>query len=130
MNLYQLAAGGAALLLFGFGIFHAALALGAPWGNYAWGGTHAAALPPRLQAGSALLVPTLGVMALLVLIRAGLLYAGSAGVMVWPAWAVFLFLVTSFFGALRSAGRGERRVIAPLVLVAAVTTGYLAAGPI
>ena len=45
----------AAVLLVGLAAFHAALALGAPWGAYAWGGETEGPLPPRQQLGSTLI---------------------------------------------------------------------------
>lgn len=128
MSHRQLAALAAAVIMCGLALFHAGLALGAPWGAFVWGGQDEPRLSQRMQLGSALLVPVLLAMALMVLVRAGLLYAGSATTMVWPTWAVFCFLITSFFGSLRSESRRERRFTAPVLLVGAVLTGYLAGG--
>ncbi len=125
----QAAAIAAAVVLGALAGLHIALALGAPLGSYAWGGRHQGALPTRQQWGSALLVPLLLAMALMLLMRAGLLYPGLEAQMTWPAWAIFCFLVTMMFGSFRSAGVEERRQVAPILLVAAVATGLLAFGP-
>ncbi len=115
-----------ALLLFGLAAFYGALSLGAPWGAYAWGGQPAGPLSPRLQLGSALLTPICAAMAVILLIRGGILFAGSALSMVWPVWGVFCFQVTTMFGSLRSSSRPERRVMAPVLAVGAILTGIVA----
>ena len=116
----------AAIILLGLALFHAALALGVPWGAYAWGGEAKGALPPRLQMGSALMTPLLGAMALMVLVRGGWLYAGQERAMVWPVWAIFCFLVTMMFGSFRSPSVAEKRRMGPVLLAGAVLVGYLA----
>jgi len=108
--------------------FHAALALGAPWGDLAWGGENEGQLPPRQRLGSTLIVPFVVAMAAILLIREGWLFPDLAVEMVWPIWAVFLFLVTQLFGALRSQSRREKRFMTPLYLVATALTAMLAFG--
>lgn len=122
----------AAIALLGFAGFHAALALGAPWAAYAWGGqADPGPLPPRLQLGSTILSPFIAAMAVLLLIRGGWLYASLAPTMQWPVWAVFLFVLTQFFGAMRSQSLKERRRMAPLYGIAAVLCAVVAfASPI
>jgi hypothetical protein len=117
----------AALLLFGFAIFHGALALGAPWAAFAWGGQATAGpLPPRLQLGSTIIAPFIAAMGVLLLIRGGWIYADLASTLVWPVWTIFLFVVTQMFGALRSASRQERRYMTPAYVVAAALCADLA----
>jgi hypothetical protein len=120
MSLSAAAAALAALLLIGLAGFHAALALGAPLGAYAWGGQHRGALPPRLAWGSALSVPiTLG-MAIVLLIRAQLLYPQWAAAMEWAVWAIFLYLVVNAVANWRSTSADERQVMGPLATGLAV----------
>jgi hypothetical protein len=117
----------AALLLFGFAMFHGALALGAPWAAFAWGGqAPAGPLPPRLQLGSTILAPFIAAMGVLLLIRGGWVYADLASTLVWPVWAIFLFVVTQMFGALRSQSRQEQRYMTPAYVVAAALCADLA----
>ena len=119
----------AALALLGFAGFHAALALGVPWAAYAWGGqAEPGPLPPRLQLGSTILSPFIAAMAVLLLIRGGWLYGALAPTMEWPIWAVFLFIVTQFFGALRSQSLKERRRMTPLYGIAAALCAIVAFG--
>ena len=62
----ELASLAAAIFLFGFALFHAALAMGAPWAALAWGGqAKAGPLPPRLQMGSTILAPFIAAMGML-----------------------------------------------------------------
>lgn len=126
MTLVALAGGLAALLFLGLAVFQAALATGAPLGRYAWGGSHEHVLPPRLQLGSALAVPLLLGMALIVSIRAGLIYPDLSAQMTWPTWTVFLFMTMNTFANLRSGSRDERRVMGPLALLLAVLVAYVA----
>jgi hypothetical protein len=120
----------AALILAGIAAFHAALALGQPWGQYAWGGQAEGKLPPRLQLGSTILTPIVGAMALIVLIRGGWLYTGQAPSMVLAVWGVFLFLMTQFFGALRSESKRERQRMTAVYALGAALTAYLNLGGI
>jgi hypothetical protein len=119
----------AAILLFGFAGFHAALGLGAPWAEFAWGGqAEAGPLPRRLQVGSTVLAPFVAAMGAVLLIRGGWIYPALAPEMVWPIWAVFLFVVTQAFGALRSQSPRERRRMTPLYAIAAVLCAVVAFG--
>ena len=75
-----------------------------------------------------MLTPFIVAMAAILLIREGWLFPDLMPEMVWPVWAVFLFLVTQLFGALRSQSRREKRFMTPLYLVATVLTAMLAFG--
>jgi len=113
-------------MLLALALFHAALALGAPLAAYAWGGETEGRLPPRQQTGSMLLAPFIVAMAVVMLVRGRWLFPEMARELDWAVWAVFLFLVTQMFGALRSQGRQERRVMTPLYAIAAGLTAYVA----
>ena len=115
-----------AIILLLLAAFHAALALGAPLGAYAWGGENKGVLPPRQRQGSTFMAPLLVALALMVFIRAGWLFPDDQRSMVWPVWAVFCFLVMVTFGALRSQSSEERRRMTPVLLVGTVLVGYLA----
>lgn len=119
----------AALLLFVFALFHAALAFGAPLAAYAWGGqAEAGSLPHRLRQGSAILSPFLVAMGALMLIRGGWIYPELAFELTWAVWAIFLFVVTQMFGALRSNSRKEKRVMGPLYAAAAILCAIVGYG--
>jgi cytochrome bd-type quinol oxidase subunit 2 len=118
----------AAILLGALAVFHGVLAMGAPWGAYAWGGENEGRLPQRQRLGSTLLAPFIVAMAVILLIREEWLLPGVGHEMVWPVWAVFLFVVTQMFGAFRSQSRQEKRVMAPLYAVGAALTAIVAFG--
>ena len=120
-----IAAWAAAILMTGLAGFHVALALGAPWGAYAWGGQHRGVIPSRLQIGSAISAPVLLALAIMVLIRAGVVYPVWAEAMAWPVWIAFLYLVMNTFANFRSESAEERRVMTPLAGVLALLVGYV-----
>lgn len=74
----------AALFCLGFAIFQIALALGAPFGDIAWGGS-SPVLTGSMRAASAGAALYLLVAAALMLVRAGNIGRG------WPRWPVFVF---------------------------------------
>ena len=116
----------AGLLLVGLAGFHAALAMGAPWGRYAWGGQHKGALPQRLQWGSAVSVPVVLAMAVVLLIRAEVLHPQYARGMEWPVWGIFLYLVVNTVANWKSDSADERRVMGPLATVLLVLVAIVA----
>ena len=115
----------AAILMTAVAMFQVALALGAPLGAYAWGGQNRGVLPPRLQLGSAISAPILLALAIMVLIRAGVVYPAWSEAMAWPVWIVFLFMVMNTFANFRSDSAEERRVMTPITAVLAVLVGYV-----
>lgn len=125
MTFTQIAALLAAVLLAGVAVFQAALALGAPYGAFAWGGKAQGALPERLRRGSALAAVFLVAMAAIVLVRGGLIYPQWQRAMVIAVWVIFLFMVVNTFANLKSASAVERRVMAPLTAVVALLLAYL-----
>jgi hypothetical protein len=96
------------------GSFQAALALGAPWGKAAWGGTHRR-LPGGLRIASAVAVVLWLAAALVVLARAG--YGWSpipSGVASWGTWVLFGLLVVGTIMNLASRSRPERLIQTPI----------------
>lgn len=120
MTLLAPAAGLAALLLIGVALLQLALASGAPWGAYAWGGEHTGTLPQRLRIGSALSAPLLLFMALVVLVRGRLIWPEAAGEMDWAVWLIALFMVINTAANRRSKSAEERRVMGPLTALIAI----------
>ncbi len=122
----QPAATAAAVGLALIAAFQIGLALGAPWGRAAWGGTDTI-LPPELRRASAVAAVVWGASALLVLRRAG----------VWgpPRPSAFLRSVTWLLAGLLALGAilnfassspWERFGWAPFALVLAVLTVVVA----
>jgi len=112
----------AAVLLTAVAVFQAALALGAPFGAYAWGGTNPGVLPQRLRIGSALSAPILLAMAVMILIGGGVVLSDQQRQMSLALWVVFLFMVLNTFANLRSKSPGERKVMTPVTAIVALAT--------
>jgi hypothetical protein len=124
------AAPAAATGLVGIACFQAALALAAPWGQAAWGGTQTH-LPPDLRVGSAVSAVMLGLSALVVLARAG--HFGPAwamGVFRWGTWALVPLLALSAAGNFASPSRWENLLMGPLALLLSLLCLVVARGPL
>ncbi len=79
--LYVIASAGAVF-------FQVALALGAPWGEYAMGGAFPGRFPLRLRVAAAVQAVVLIALAVVVLAFAGLLLPGLAQAAPWLIWLV------------------------------------------
>ena len=110
----ELAAVVFAVTIAGVVAFQLALALGAPWGEYAMGGAVRGRFPPALRVLALFQGGLLAILGLIVLghVRIGPL--ASAGVPIWVAVATSLLAVL-----LNAASRsgGERRIWVPVSLV-------------
>lgn len=103
-------------------VFQLALALGAPWGRFAWGGQHDRELPARLRVSSAFSIVLYAAFALVLLDRAGAvdLLPGS-----WSrvgTWVLLAFLSLGVVMNAASRSRHERAVMTPIALSLAVCT--------
>jgi len=118
----------AAAGLVGFAAFQAALALGAPFGADAWGGSDADLTPGfRVASGLAALL-LLGV-AYVVLGRAGYWHANrNRGLFRWGTWGAAVFLALSSLGNFASTSNWERFLNGPLALLLAITCIVVALG--
>ena len=116
-------------LLGALGLFQLALAAGAPWGRFAWGGQHAGVLPDRYRVGSAVSALFYVAIAMLALDRSGTLDVVPDGVSRVGMWIVFGLLVLSVPMNGISRSRPERYVMTPVVLVLAVLAVLIALGP-
>lgn len=107
--------------------FQLALALGAPWGEYAMGGAVRGSFPPPMRVLAAVQAVLLAILALIVLGRVGIGPLAGAGSAVWVAVATSVLAVL-----LNAASRsgGERRIWVPvsLVLLASSLVVALTAG--
>jgi hypothetical protein len=99
--------------------FQLALALGAPWGAYAMGGTVAGRFPPPLRVLAVMQAVVLGGLAVIVLGRVGVGVTGVPGVLAWlPVGVSLLALLLN--AASRSTG--ERRLWVPVAVVLLVSS--------
>lgn len=102
------------VLLGALAVFQAVLALGAPLGQYAWGGRHRV-LPAPLRVGSVISIAVYVVIAATVLTRAGLLSHGVPERAVrTAAWVVAGYFFLGIGMNLASRSKSERAVMAPV----------------
>ncbi|SKB07539.1 hypothetical protein [Aeromicrobium choanae] len=116
----------ACLLLAVLAAFQIALALGAPWARFAWGGQHTV-LPTSLRVGSAVSVVIYVVIGAILLARAELISLDvSDRAVEIAAWVVTGYFVLGIAMNLASRSRPERLVMAPTCVVLALLSGVVA----
>jgi len=129
-RLTRRAAVAAAALLMGVAIFQAAVALGAPLGDYVWGGFTQGELSPIFRVASAFAAISLLWIALVVLTRA------EIAVPITPApahrlkaitWTIAGFMVLNTIGNLASQSSSEQLLMAPITALLAVLIALVAA---
>ena len=97
--------------------FQLALALGAPWGSYAMGGTFSGAYPPAMRAAAVVQAALLVVVALVVLARSGVALRKWARFARWAMWVVVALSVLALVLNLITPSGGERAIWAPVSAV-------------
>ena len=97
--------------------FQLALALGAPWGEYAMGGNRPGRFPPAMRMAAVVQAVVLGVLAVIVLSAAGLLAPTVAETYPWSIWLVVAFSAVSLVLNAISRSSGERRIWVPVTTV-------------
>jgi hypothetical protein len=106
----------------GIAVFQAALVVGAPLGQAAWGGQHRR-LPANLRIGSAIAIVVWLVAASIVLGHAGFdVPSPSDSVRGWAIWVVAGLLAVGTVMNAASRSRWERFVWAPVSLVLGLLT--------
>jgi hypothetical protein len=101
--------------------FQIGLACGAPWGHFAWGGSHRV-LPRRLRIGSVVSVLLYGVFAALLLSRAGHLPGGGTVLVTVSIWVLFGYFVIGIGLNAISRSRPERWTMTPVCVMLAGMT--------
>ncbi|WP_411732641.1 hypothetical protein [Paeniglutamicibacter sp.] len=110
-------------------LFQVALALGAPWGRFAWGGQHPGTLPTGYRIASALSILVYGFIAVLALDRAGVLDLFPEGFSRVGSWVVFGYLALGVVMNAISRSKPERYAMTPVALVLAVLALLIALSP-
>lgn len=118
----------ACVVLAALSVFQLALALGAPWGRFAWGGQHERELPVRLRVGSAVSIPLYGLFAVVLLDRAGLVDVLPATFSRVAAWVLFGYWVLGVIMNGVSRSKHERLVMTPVTIVLGACTLLVALG--
>ena len=120
----------AVALLIGVAVFQITVALGAPLGDYVWGGFTEGELSPIFRIASAFAAASLVWMALVILARAGV------SVPIAPApphrlktltWVIAGFMVLNTIGNLASQSSSEQLLMAPITALLAVLIAVVAA---
>ncbi len=128
MTLVQIAAIVATVLFGLLAIFQAALLLGAPLGEFAWGGQQKK-LDPNRRVGSALNIVLYAVFSLLLLARAGFIYSAALEpVLPFALWMMVVFASAGIFLNAITRSRKERAVMLPTAIVLFVCQLIVAIG--
>jgi len=112
--------------------FQIALALGAPWGSYAMGGAFPGQYPPAMRAAAIAQAVLLGLMAGVVLSRAGVALPRWSRASRWLIWVIVAYGVVGLVLNLITPSAGERMIWAPvtfLMLVLSVVVGLPGSEP-
>jgi hypothetical protein len=102
--------------------FQIALALGAPWGALAMGGTYPGRFPGRLRVGALIQAIVIGFLAIAVLSDAGLVVPGLAESLPWLVWLAVAFSVLGTILNASTRSPLERRTWLPVAIVMLVAS--------
>lgn len=97
--------------------FQVALALGAPWGAYAMGGSFPGRFPPAMRVAALAQAVILGLLAIVVLSSAGLVLPAVSESFPWLVWVAVAVAAVSLVLNAISRSAGERRIWVPVALV-------------
>lgn len=115
------------VVLFVLAVFQLALALGAPFGRFAWGGQHRV-LPRRLRIGSLISIVIYAVIAVVALDRVGAIDVLPDTFAVIAMWVVFAYFAVGIFLNAVSRSKPERYVMVPVTIVLTVLSFFIAMG--
>ena len=108
--------------------FQLALALGAPWGEYAMGGRHPGRYPGEMRVAAVGQAALLAALAVFVLSAAGLVLPTMAETLPLLIWAVVVFSAFSLVVNAISPSARERRIWVPVAIVMLVSSLIVALG--
>ena len=106
--------------------FQIALALGAPWGEYAMGGRFPGRYPPGMRVAAVGQAVLLVVLPVDVLSEAGLLVPDVAQTLPWLVWVAVAISVASVVLNVITPSAGERRIWVPVTEVMLVCSLFVA----
>jgi hypothetical protein len=109
-------------------IFQIALLLGAPWGEFAWGGQQKT-LAPNRRAGSGVNVVLYVLLSLMLLSKAGFIYSAViAPILPFVLWVMVAFAAVGVVLNAITRSRKERAVMLPVAIVLFVCQLIVAIG--
>ena len=117
-----------ALVTLGVVAFQLALALGAPWGEYAMGGRYPGILPRAMRVSAVGQAALLAALAVYVLSAAGLVLPSLARTLPGLIWAVVAFSALSLVLNAMTPSAGERRIWVPVATEMLLTSLIVAFG--
>jgi hypothetical protein len=101
--------------------FHGALALGMPWAELSWGGQYSGRLPAAMRVASVASAAILVLLALVVLVRAGLLLPRWHSLSQKLIWVVVTYCGVAVLAHIFTPSKWERIVWLPMVVVLFIT---------
>jgi uncharacterized membrane protein YjgN (DUF898 family) len=108
-------------------VFQIALAAGAPWGRFAWGGQHRV-LPRNLRIGSVIAVVIYAVTAFIAWERVGASTVLPVPFVQVAMWVLFAYFALGIVMNAISRSKPERYTMTPVVAVLAVLSLLIAMG--
>ena len=108
--------------------FQLALAAGVPWGEFAMGGAYPGQFPPELRVAAVVQAVVLGLLALVVMARAGIALPKWSKPSRWLVWVVVAFSALSLVLNSITPSARERMIWAPVALVMLVCSVIVARG--
>lgn len=115
------------VVLVGLTGFQLALAVGAPWGHFAWGGQHRV-LPVGLRIGSVVSILIYAVIAVIAWDRVGTIDVFPDLFSEVAMWVIFGYFVLGIAMNAISRSKPERYTMVPVVIVLAVLSLLIALG--
>ncbi len=109
-------------------LFQLALAAGAPWGEFAMGGTFPGQFPPTMRVAAVLQAAVIVGMVTVVLARAGISFTGWVRRTRWLIWVVVGYGAIGLILNLITPSTGERALWVPVALVMLVSSVIVARG--
>jgi hypothetical protein len=128
MDIRRTAAVGYAVLSSGVALFQLALALGVPWGAYAMGGAFPGQYPPAMRVEAVFGIAVLGLMAAVVLSRAGLVLPRWSRASRWLIWVIVAYGVFGLVLNLITPSVVERAIWAPVAFLLLACSVAVATG--
>lgn len=98
-------------------IFQLALALGAPWGEMAMGGKFPGRFPPKMRVAAIVQIVLLQLVAIIVLVRAELLFGEYYEISRSAVWFVVALFVVSSIMNIITPSKKERMMWAPIAII-------------
>lgn len=98
-------------------LFQLAMALGAPWGEYAMGGKYPGKFPPKIRVAAVLQLLILAFFGIIGLIRSGLIMSSFFDFSTKAIWFVVGFFVLGTLMNSITPSKKERNIWAPITFI-------------